>query len=582
MLIHALACDYDGTVADDGHISAATVESLARVRASGRKVLLATGRMLPDLRRVCPLLDTIFDAVVAENGAVLYLPDRRETRVLGAPPEPVLLAALQRHGVRFDVGDSIVASDAASAPAALVAIREAGVERGVIFNKGSMMLLPGGVTKGTGVERALDTMGLSRHNLVGVGDAENDHAFLALCECAVAVADAVPALRERADHVTRGTGPRGVVEFIETHLLGDLVDLLPALTRHHLTLGTRADGAAVAVPAHGTEMLVVGPSASGKSTITGLLVEQLLEAERSVCLIDPEGDYQALAGLTGVVLLGGKSEQALPTGDELHQLLVHPRTSLVLNMSAMTMTEKVEYATKALGTIAAARAVSGLPHWLIVDEAHHVFPAEGSAAADVLRPQAHALCLITLMAADVAAGLRALVNTVVSTDLAAFRATLDALPSAGAHAARPWDGGSSSVVAAEALERGEAALARLEGGTVRAARFKLAPRRVQQRRHARKYTEGELPPERSFYFRGPQGRLNLRASNLVRFRELAEGVDEATWAYHARRGDVSAWIRANIKDPELAEEIAVLEKAVPGGAESRARVLEALRRRYAV
>jgi hypothetical protein len=98
----------------------------------------------------------------------------------------------------------------------------------------------------------------------------------------------------------------------------------------------------------------------------------------------------------------------------------------------------------------------------------------------------------------------------------------------------------------------------------------------------RKYTEGELPPDRSFYFRGPGGALNLRAANLTRFVELAEGVDEPTWAYHLRRGDYSAWLREMIKDPDLATQVAALEKAGDAPVESRRRVLEALRARYAV
>jgi hypothetical protein len=114
------------------------------------------------------------------------------------------------------------------------------------------------------------------------------------------------------------------------------------------------------------------------------------------------------------------------------------------------------------------------------------------------------------------------------------------------------------------------------------ARFRVARRRVHHRRHVRKYTEGELPPDRSFYFRGPGGALNLRAANLTRFVELAEGVDEPTWAYHLQRGDYSAWLREMIKDPDLATQVAALEKVGDAPAESRRRVLEALRARYAV
>jgi len=277
MIVHVLAVDYDGTIAERGRVAPATAAALARVRASGRACVLATGRMLPDLRTVCSEVDTMFDAVVAENGALLYLPARREIKALGDAPEPALVEALQRRHVRFDLGTSIVASDEEYAEAALAAIREAGVERSLVFNKGALMLLPGGVTKGTGVSAALETMGLSPHNLVGIGDAENDHAFLALCECAVAVADGVPALRERADHVTGGGAGAGVVEFIEDHLLGDAADIVPRLARHQIVLGRTGDGKPVTIPAHSAGLLIVGPSATGKSTLTGVLVERLVD-----------------------------------------------------------------------------------------------------------------------------------------------------------------------------------------------------------------------------------------------------------------------------------------------------------------
>src|SRR5919109_4817857 len=290
--VHVLACDYDGTIADGGRCSPEIVQALARVRESGRKVLLVTGRMLPDLRNVCVDVDRMFDAIVAENGALLYFPETREARTLGDSPESALVEELRRRGVPFDLGSSIVATSEAYADAALAAIRETGVERTLVFNKGALMLLPGGVTKGTGLTTALATLELSPHNMVGIGDAENDHAFLSICECAVAVADAVPALRERADYVTRAMAAQGTVEFIEEHLLRDLVDIMPRLTRHQLVLGEQADGTPVAVAAHSSRLLVVGPSATGKSTLTGVLAERLLEAGRSLVLLDPEGDFR--------------------------------------------------------------------------------------------------------------------------------------------------------------------------------------------------------------------------------------------------------------------------------------------------
>jgi hypothetical protein len=573
--IHVFATDYDGTIAEGNRVSETTARALARVRETGRKLVLVTGRMLPDLQSVCPDVDRMFDAVVAENGALVYFPERREVRTLGDPPEPALVAALERRGVPFDLGRAILATQAAFAEPALAAIQETGVERTLVFNKGALMLLPGGVTKGTGLTAALAALELSPHNMAGIGDAENDHAFLAICECAVAVADAVPALRERADYVTRGMAAHGTVEFIEEHLLDDLVEIIPRLARHHLRLGEQADGTPVAVPAHGTRLLIVGPSGTGKSTLTGVLTERVVDSSRSVVLLDPEGDYRTLAELEGVVVFGGKGEQALPAPEEMDQLVRHPRTSLVLDLSAMTLAEKNAYATKVLAVVATVRASTGLPHWLVIDEAHHILPAQGSSAADFIRPAAGGLALITLAADGLASSVRPLLTAVASTELAAFRAGLRS-----ALAARPPSGPALSLDGPP-LERGEAALAWLEPAP-RAVRFQVARRRVHHRRHVRKYTEGELPPERSFFFRGPAGALNLRAANLARFVELADGVDEPTWAHHLGARDYSTWVRQVIKDPELADEIAAIETAALPPAESRRRVLERIRARYSV
>lgn len=572
MILHVLACDYDGTIADHGHVTADTAAALARVRQSGRKLFLVTGRMLPDLRHVCATVDDMFDAVVAENGAVLYIPATREVKLLGDPPQPALVDGLKRRGVPHDIGSSIVATLAPFAEESVAAIREAGIERTLVFNKGALMLLPGGVTKATGLEAGLAAMGYSVHNVVGAGDGENDHAFLSICEYGVAVADAVPALKERADIVTRSPASRGVREFIEEHVLSDAAGLAGQVSRHDLRLGDQADGTPVTVPAHGTHLLIVGPSASGKSTLTGVVVERLVEAGRSVCLVDPEGDYQSLTELEGVVVLGGKAHGVLPSADELSQLLRRPRASLVLNLAAMSRAEKIEYGAMVVATVVSARAAAGMPHWLVIDEAHHVMPADGSPATEMLKGGREPICLTTLSAGDLAREALKLPTAVASTDLAAFDAALQALGAAPA----------SAALGREPLQHGEAALAWLDDTRPSAIRFQVARRRVEHRRHVRKYTEGELPPERSFFFRGPDAALNLRAANLVRFCELAEGVDENTWAFHLRSGDYSRWLRDMIKDPDLASEIARLEtdgKIAP--ATSRREALAAIRRRYA-
>jgi hydroxymethylpyrimidine pyrophosphatase-like HAD family hydrolase len=228
----ALACDYDGTLATDGHVGAKAVKALADLLASGRKLILVTGRELPQLLAIFPRID-LCEWVVAENGALLYRPATKERQRLAEPPPEKFVQALRARGVGpISVGEVIVATRQPHETTVVQVIADLGLELQVILNKGSVMVLPAGVTKATGLAAALKELGLSPHNVVGVGDAENDHAFLSLCGCAVAVANALPALKERADVVTRGDQGAGVAELIGALVANDLSDLEGRLTRH--------------------------------------------------------------------------------------------------------------------------------------------------------------------------------------------------------------------------------------------------------------------------------------------------------------------------------------------------------------
>jgi HAD superfamily hydrolase (TIGR01484 family) len=211
----ALACDYDGTLASEGRVDAETCAALDRLRATGRRLILVTGRQLEDLDRVFRRL-ALFDRVVAENGALLYAPSTGEIELFGEPPPDGFIAALRARGVHpISIGRVIVATDEPAEPAVREVIRELGVARQVILNKGAVMVLPSGIDKASGVERALGALSLSLHDAVAIGDAENDLAMLEACGCGVAVANAHPALRARADLVTRGANGAGVAELIE-------------------------------------------------------------------------------------------------------------------------------------------------------------------------------------------------------------------------------------------------------------------------------------------------------------------------------------------------------------------------------
>lgn len=220
----ALATDYDGTIAHDGFVDEPTLDALRRLRDSGRRVLLVTGRELDELLQIFKPCE-LFDLIVAENGAMLYNPQTKSTRVLAPPPPPAFVEELLRRNVPLSVGRTIVATVEPHEKTVLDVIRDQGLEWHVIFNKGSVMALPSSINKAAGLKPALEELGIPPERVVAVGDAENDHAFLQMCGLAVAVSNALPALKETADWTTSGARGAGVQELIARMLSDDLSGL---------------------------------------------------------------------------------------------------------------------------------------------------------------------------------------------------------------------------------------------------------------------------------------------------------------------------------------------------------------------
>ena len=222
MRFAALATDYDGTLAKDGLVEKQTIEALRRLRRSGRRAILVTGRTLPSLRGAFPCLAEL-DSIVAENGATLYNPANGSEQVLAAAPSEALVALLEERTKQpLEVGRVIIATSHLEKQIVLDSIQELGLELQIIFNKESLMILPSGVNKATGLAAALKSLGLSSRNVAGIGDAENDHALLAACGFSAAVANAVPAIKDRAQLATKEPFGRGVVELIDELIANDL------------------------------------------------------------------------------------------------------------------------------------------------------------------------------------------------------------------------------------------------------------------------------------------------------------------------------------------------------------------------
>ena len=297
MYFLALAVDYDGTLASNGSVSPATVNALKRLKETGRRLILVTGRELAHVKEAFPEFK-IFDRIVAENGAVIYDPATEQEIVIGAGPPSSFVERLRELSITpLAIGRSIVATWEPHQAAVLEAIREHGLEHQIVFNKGAVMVLPPGINKAAGLETALKELGLSYHNVVGVGDAENDQAFLQNCGCAVAVANALPAVKQTSHICLTSDNGDGIIELIE-RIGREEASLMPVEV-HGLLLGSNASQTVHLTPSGGN-VLIAGKSGIGKSTLAIALTERMVEKRFQFCVFDPEGDYDDLENAVSV------------------------------------------------------------------------------------------------------------------------------------------------------------------------------------------------------------------------------------------------------------------------------------------
>src|SRR5690606_3152354 len=244
---------------------------------------------------------------------------------------------------------------------------------------------------------------------VGVGDAENDHSFLELCECAVAVANAVTSLKEGAAFVTRGENGEGGRELIEALIADDLSEVEGTIHRNRIPPGTRADGSAVQFAPYGRNILVAGPSGSGKSTLAAGVIERLIEMDYQVCIVDPEGDYGTLRD---VVALG--NQWRAPSVAEVLSILEDPKVNLSINLLGLPLDDRPGFFAQLIPNLQAMRARTGRPHWIVLDEAHHMLPDSWGHAHATLPQRLGETLLVTVHPDHVAPAVLAPVDIVVA------------------------------------------------------------------------------------------------------------------------------------------------------------------------
>jgi HAD superfamily hydrolase (TIGR01484 family) len=368
----ALATDFDATLAHGGCVAGDTIEAVKELKKSGRRVFLVTGRLVDSLRDAFQHLD-LFDLVVAENGAVLFDPGTTRSVPLAQRPPEAFMNALRNRGVApLEAGHVIVATSEPHESTVVETIRELGLELQIIFNKGAVMILPSGVNKATGLQAALERCELSPHNVVAVGDAENDHALLQFCELSAAVANALPSLKNTADLVLAGDHGAGVTELIRALLDSDCASCVPKRLRSIL-LGHAHGRPLFFEPYVSGAVLIAGSSGSGKSTIASSIVERIMEQRYQVCIIDPEGDYGTFAGVTRL----GDADR-VPTLGEIESLLAGPSQSIAVDLTGVPVDARADFSARLLPRLTSLRNRTGRPHWIVLDEAHQLLRSERS------------------------------------------------------------------------------------------------------------------------------------------------------------------------------------------------------------
>lgn len=568
MYRRVLAFDFDGTLAENGQVPAALQKTLEQLHMAGCLLFLVTGRRYQSLN--LGLLEKVFTGMVWENGAVYHHVATNEVYMPFGYIAPHLTAALEDAGIPLDYGLSIVSTWRAYEDAVMQVLDDQGGGATVMRNKGAVMLLPPGASKGTGLQSLLDICGLSTRNLVSFGDGENDLSMLQISEIGITMANAVLSMKKNADLVTAQPGPAGVLEALERYWLnGSPLDLESQHPRW-VPIGddVREDAPAFlpGVDLVGQNLGIFGGSGSGKSWLAGLIAENLHLSGYQLLLIDPEGNFGGLKMLPRMVVLSG-DEKTLASPELVTLLLEQNNVSVVIDLVAYPEESRQAYVTDLIRWLHPLREHKIRPHWIVLEEAQQFISDLDSALVKVLLslmpgggwavisyhpewlagPVFHALQHYIVTGFDdpeIAEAVRSLLNAPEDTsmvDIPEMHVLLD---------------------------------------DHRLVRLKKGARRVRHVRHLYKYIDMPLPPTKRFYFHDEKGPLDLEAASLYEFKQILTTLPLSSLCYHHRRGDFIKWVRGSLDDQELSESLERLAAQPLTGEALRKALLQRVTARY--
>jgi hypothetical protein len=500
-----------------------------------------------ELTRVCEALE-LFDAVVAENGGVLYFPRDQALREEGPPPPARLLEELDRRGVPFNAGHVLVATLHHFRDTVLDAVRAAEVTVNVVTNRAALMLLPPLISKGTGVATALLALGVPARDVLAIGDAENDLPMFDACGWSACPEDALVEVVRRVDWILPGEAGEGVGRAIAERIVPGTLPP-PRHGRHFVHLGwvtTTSDP--IEINPRGSNLLVHGDSLCGKSTLVGGLVERLAGTHHAICVLDPEGDYRVLAQAPEARVI------PIARAEDWEAVVAALAwcSPVVADLSGVPHAMQVALAATGFRRLRRSRDRRGLPHWLVVDEAHYLLHA-GGVPSEHAGLDAKGICLVTYRASWLPP------PVVDAMDMFVVGATTDGSEAAFLEARMSQRGldGRAAMQAARELPTGMFVIVR---PGMPAATFVPPPRAIRHIRHLTRYVDQGVACHHRFFFREPGGGVIASAGTLREFAERLVTLPPATIAHHTARGDFSRWIRDVFQEEVLADRVAKVER----------------------
>jgi len=557
MHLKVVALDLDGTIAENDVVVDATWELLCKAKKAGFVFILVTGRQLSALASIRPF-EKLCDAIVAENGAVIRFLRNDAIMLPFGHLAPEVINELKARDIPMEEGLAIAATWRPHDRDVLEVLSKTSYAATVEYNKGAVMVLPPGATKGTGLMTALHELGYSKHNVVAVGDAENDRSLFEQAELAVAVSNTAEEIKAIADVVLPLENGRGVQLLLENLLQG-------AIPRHfvrsknEIILGHNEDETPFLL--NPLDLLacnlgIFGESGSGKSWLAGLLAERLLQLDYQICIIDPEGDHRGIRAFPHTLLLGDE-KNAPPPVPNVVTLLEYSDISLILDLSLYKMEEQSKYVTDLLYSLCGLRNHRGRPHWFLIDEVHYFCSSDEAPITKLMLNYMNdgGLGLVSYRPSQVAPSLLKMLDHWLLTRVSLQEelkildhyltnekwSDLEKIPGLNSRQAYLYLG---ETVQKDAIQSG-------------IVNFETTKRIIPHVRHLHKYLRAPLADHKRFYFyvndNNYQG--STTAASLWEFSQLIPKLPLSTLMYHMERRDFEKWLQKTLHDEELARRI---------------------------